>query len=191
MRFLDRESILATVEEKVRAIPGVLDMRYLDPDLKEEINHLEVLAERNGACGGLMPFVNRGVWEVLAREITLVIVGSTQLLVDNKGLLYLMDQKGQVIGEYVTPEQREKILEEKPDTNFLSEDFIMHSDVDISGEPYFVIDEVKFEYLDGVRGITRITSGSVSTLADDLIREVMGFTGPKKWTHLVGFDLER
>jgi hypothetical protein len=186
---MDREDILAAVEGKVREIPGVMEVKFLDPALKEEVTNLEVQAEKNGACGGLMPFVNRGVWEALGREVSLVIVGNAQLLVDNKGLLYMLDQKGQVLGEYVSPEQREKILEEKPDTKFLSEDFIMHTDVEIKGEPYFLIDEIDFPYLNGVPGISRVTSGSMSTLSDEYIRELLGFAGPDTWTHLVGFDL--
>ena len=191
LSYMDREKVLAVVEETIRAIPGVLDMRFLDPGLKEEVTHLEVLAERNGACAGLMPFVNKGVWETLSREVCLVIVGDVQLLVDNKGLLFMMDQKGQILGEYITPEQREKLLEEKPDTKFLSEDFIMHPEVEIVGEPYFLIDEIKFQYLEGIEGLIRVTSGSTSTLSDDFIRNQMGFTGPKTWTHLVGFDLKK
>jgi hypothetical protein len=188
---MDREKVLAAVEEHITAIPGVLGMKFLDAGLKEEITHLEVLAERNGACGGLMPFVNRGVWETLAREICLVIVGNLHLLVDNRGLLYMMDQKGQVLGEYVTPEQRQRLLAEKPDTSFLSEDFIMHPEVEIAGEPYFLIEEIAFRYLDDIEGVSRVTSGSTSTLSDDFIRSQFGVNQPQSWTHLVGFDLKK
>jgi hypothetical protein len=187
---MDRQTVLTEVERRVREIPGVVDMMFLDSDLKEGITRLEMLAEKNGACGGLMPFVNRGVWESLAREVNLILVGNTDLLVDNQGLLYMMDQKGQIIGEYVTPEQRAKILANKPDTPFLSEDFIMHPEIEISGEPYFLIDQIRFHYIEDVPGVTRVASGSVSTLSDDLVRTVMGYTGPKRWTHLVGFDLD-
>jgi hypothetical protein len=188
---MDRETILAAVEDRIRAIPGVMDMRFLDPVLKEEVTNLEVQAEKNGACGGLMPFVNRGVWEALGREVSLVIIGNTHLLVDNRGLLFMMDQKGQIMGEYVTPQQRERILEEKPDTKFLSEDFILHPEVEIHGEPYFLIDEIKFDYLEGIPGIARVTSGSMSTMSDDYVRGLLGFTGPDSWTHLIGFDLDK
>jgi len=188
---MDRETILAAVEDRIRAIPGVMDMRYLDPVLKEEVTNLEVQAEKNGACGGLMPFVNRGVWEALGREVSLVIIGNTHLLVNNRGLLFMMDQKGQIMGEYVTPQQREKILEEKPDTKFLSEDFILHPEVEIQGEPYFLIDEIGFDYLEGIAGIARVTSGSMSTMSDDYVRGLLGFTGPDSWTHLIGFDLDK
>ncbi len=123
--------------------------------------------------------------------MSLVLVGDLDLLVDDMGLLYMVDQKGQVLGEYVTPAQRERILCEKPDTKFLSEDFILHGDVEIEGEPYFLINETEFEHLDGIEGIERVTSGSMSTMTDDMVRELMGFSGPKKWTHLVGFDLKK
>jgi hypothetical protein len=187
---MDRKTVLTEVEQRVREIPGVVDMRFLDPDLKEEVVKLEMLAEKNGACGGLMPFVNKGVWEALAREVCFVIVGNAHLLVDNKGLLYMMDDKKQILGEYVTPEQRAEILRTKPDTHFLSDDFIMHPEVEISGEPYFLIDEIKFDYIRDIPGVTRVTSGSTSTLSDDMIRTVMGHPGPDQWTHLIGFDIK-
>ncbi|NLT36996.1 MAG: hypothetical protein GXX95_02410 [Methanomassiliicoccus sp.] len=186
---MDRDQVLSNVESKIKAIPGVLDMRFLDAELKKQVVESEQQAEKNGACGGLMPFINKGVWAALDREVSLVLVGSVDLLVDDRGLLYMMDQKGQVLGEYVTPTQREKLLKEKPETRFLSEDFILHGDIDIAGEPYFLINETHFEHLKDVEGIERVTSGSLSTLTDDLVREIMGFTGPKMWTHLVGFDL--
>lgn len=187
---MDRDSVMAEVEKRIRDIPGVLDMRYLEGELKERIVQSETLAEKNGACAGLMPFVNKGVWEALGRDVSLILVGNLDLLVDDKGLLFMMDRDGQVIGEYVTPSQREKILQEKPNTHFLSEDFILHSNIDIQGEPYFLINETDFHFIDDVKGIKRITSGSLSTMTDELIRNIMGFKDSKVWTHLVGFDLD-
>lgn len=186
---MDREAILAVVEKRVREIPGVVDMRFLDPELKENVTRLELLAEQNGSCGGLMNFVNKGVWEALAREVSLVIVGNAHLLVDNEGLLYMMDEKDQIIGEYVTPAQKTKLLEDNPNCQFLSEDFIMHPEVEISGEPYFLIDEIRFHYIEDIPGVIRVTSGSLSTMSDDFVRTNMGYTGPQTWTHLVGFDI--
>jgi len=186
---IDRAEVLRRVEERVLAIPGVVAMRYLDPELKEEVTRLELLAEKNGACMGMMPFVNEGVWEALARDVSFMIVGNAHLIVDNEGLLYMKDAKGQVIGEYVPPHLKEAFLREHPDANFLSEDFVLHSGVEVEGEPYFLINEVAFRYLDGIPGISRVTSGSVSTMSDDLVRSVTGHVGEKQWTHLVGFDL--
>jgi hypothetical protein len=187
---MNKDNVLSAVEKEIRSIPGVLDLKFLDPTTKKDLSALEKQAEKNGACGGLMPFVNRGVWESLGREVSVIIVGNAHMIVDNEGLLYMMDQKGQILGEYVPPGKKADIIAAKPDCRFLSEDFILHPDVKISGEPYFVISEVAFHYLDDVKGITRITSGSVSTMADDWIRGTMGYKDKKTWTHLVGFDLQ-
>lgn len=187
---MERGEVLARVEERVLAIPGVVAMRFLDPELKEEVTRLELLAEKNGACMGLMPFVNEGVWESLAREVSLVIVGNAHLIVANEGLLYMKDAKGQVLGEYVPPHLKEAFVREHPDANFLSEDFVLHPGVAVEGEPYFLINEVPFEHLEGVPGVVRVTSGSISTMSDDLVRDALGYTGEKQWTHLVGFDLD-
>ena len=185
----EREAILANVEEALLEIPGVEAMRFLGPELKEEITRLELLAEQNGACGGLMPFRNGGVWAALSREVSFMVVGNAHFIIHNEGLLYMMDTSGQVIGEYVPPHLKEQFVKEHPDANFLSDDFALLTDVTVDGEPYFLIDEIEFPYLEKVKGITRLTSGSVSTMSDDLVRSLMGCEGPELWTHLVGFDL--
>ena len=185
----ERESILANVQKAILAIPGVEAIRFLEPELKEEITRIELLAEQNGACGGLMPFRNGGVWAALSREVSFMVVGNAHFIVHNEGLLYMMDTSGQVIGEYVPPHLKEQFVKDHPDANFLSDDFVLHSDVTVKGEPYFLIDEVDFPYLDKMEGITRLTSGSVSTMSDDWVRSLMGCEGPERWTHLVGFDI--
>lgn len=187
----EREVVLANVEKAVLGIPGVEAMRFLGPEMKGEITRLELLAEQNGACGGLMPFRNSGVWAALSREVSFMVVGNAHFIVHNEGILYMMDTSGQVIGEYVPPHLKEQFMKEHPDANFLSDDFVLHSDVTVKGEPYFLINEIDFPYLERMEGITRLTSGSVSTMSDDWMRSLMGCGGRERWTHLVGFDLLR
>ena len=136
-----------------------------------------------------MPFRNGGVWAALSREVSFMVVGNAHFIIHNEGLLYMMDTSGQVIGEYVPPHLKEQFVKDHPDANFLSDDFALLSDVTVRGEPYFLIDEIDFPYLEKVKGITRLTSGSVSTMSDDRVRSLMGCEGPELWTHLVGFDL--
>lgn len=187
----DREAVLAAVEKRLRSIPGVAGLRFLEPEVKEEVRRMERLAEENGACAGLMPFVNKGVWESLDREVSVMIVGNAHLLVGGgENLVLMVDQKGRVIGEYVRPDQRDEILEKDPNASFLSDDFCLHPDVMPEGEPYILIGEVLFPYLENIKGVARVTSGSISTLTDDWIRNVMGYNGSKDWTHLVGFDID-
>ena len=185
----ERDAVLANVEKTLLGIQGVEAIRYLEPKLKEEIARLELLAEQNGACGGLMPFRNSGVWAALSREVSCMVVGNAHFIVHNEGLLYMMDTSGQVIGEYVPAHLKEQFVRDHPDANFLSDDFVLHPNVSVQGEPYFLIAEIDFPYLDKMDGITRLTSGSISTMSDDWVRSLMGCDGPNHWTHLVGFDI--
>ena len=107
---MEQKEILAMVEKRVLDIPGVVAIRFLDPEMREEVTRLEILAEINGACMGLMPFVNEGVWEALSREISFIIIGDAHFIVDNESALP-QGHGGQVLGQYVQlPE--EDFLEE-------------------------------------------------------------------------------
>ncbi|MCE5296295.1 MAG: hypothetical protein LLG16_04230 [Euryarchaeota archaeon] len=187
---MDHEDALKAVENKVRGLPGVIDFIYLDADLRENIVALESACEKNGACGGLMPYINTGVWETLRRQqcFVLIISSSAMLLGPTKDLVYIADKKGQVIGEYLTPERREE-FKERTDVSFLGEDFILYMNVEPEGEPFFVLPEMPFDFLKGIDDVIDVTSASISTLSDDYIRDRFGYKATKHWTHLVGFNL--
>ncbi|MDD1767852.1 MAG: hypothetical protein LUQ27_04725 [Methanomassiliicoccales archaeon] len=189
---MDEEEILRNVENKIRSIPGVVDMKYLDEDLREKVASVERQTEENGAVGGLMPFVNKGVWETLKREKCLVVVlGSheTPFVVPDHAI-YLLDQKGQIVGEFLN-EDRRKEMRRRDDVYFLSEDFVLYHGLEISGEPFFLVPEIEFHEIDDVEGVTSVISASISTPCDHLIRSSMGHMTRKVWTHLIGFDIAR
>lgn len=190
---MDRDAVLAAVEQRIRAMPGVVDFRFLDDEIKRQINHYELVAESHGAVGGLMPYKNRGVWEVLSRQVSLVIVVDQDFKMDSDlhGVVSMMDPTGQVLGEYVPPGKKEEKLREHPNAFFMSDDFIMYPDRVPVGEPYFLLDEMEVHDFDDIEGITRVTSGSLTTLSDDVVRGLLGCNGPKKWTTMIGFDLAK
>ncbi|MDD1770476.1 MAG: hypothetical protein LUO79_05260 [Methanomassiliicoccales archaeon] len=188
---MERSDILEAVKRKVTSLSGVIAFEYLKGEFKEKLVELEHEAEKNGACGGLMPFTNRGVWMAFDRQVQFVIVASSSamLLGISDGLVYIEDQKGQIVGEWLNAKRQEE-LKDRKDLCFLSEDFVLYPDVEVSGEPFFVLPEVAFPYLKGIRGVKNVASGSISTLADDFIRARLGYGETKHWTHLVGFDLD-
>jgi|GEM_PF-340200 len=189
---MNRDTVMEIVERRLRSVPGVKAVRYLDPEVREDIARLETIAEGHGAVGGLMKFVNRGVWEVLSREVCFLLVfgpgypfsGTTDRMVN------IVDQAGQVLGEFVSPERREEVQRENPDSFFLTEDFIMHTGWKSVGEPYFLIDEVELHDLDDIEEITRVTSGSMTSASDEVIRDFFGFNRAGEYTRLVGFDFK-
>lgn len=187
---MDREEVLRKVRERVESLPGIIAFQFLDKEWREQLMHLEKEAESNGACGGLMPFTNKGVWTAFEREVQFVIVASSDaiLLGLSNGLVYIEDQKGQIVGEWVNAKRMEE-LRGRDDVCFLSEDFVLYPDVKVEGEPFFVLPHVDFPYLNDLEGVRDVASGSVSTLADDYIRDRLGYSETKHWTHLVGFNI--
>lgn len=188
---MEREQVLEKVKTKVRSLPGVLAAEPLTLEMRTAIIGLETEAEKNGACGGLMPFTNRGVWETFRRQEQFVIVieNDSILLGDDRDLVYISDQSGQRVGEWLNGE-RMKEMAGRDDVCYISPDFILYSDVKPVGEPFFVLPELDFPYLKDIDEVKNVTSGSISTLADDYIRNKLGYANGKHWTHLIGFDIK-
>lgn len=190
MPGVEMNAVRSAVRRKLLALKGIEALEFLDQEFRQEIERRERDAEGNGAVGGLMAFVNTGVWDVLTRQEVFVIVARPQveMLHPQEHLVHIVDQKGQVIGEYL-PEGRRDEVELRENAYLLSEDFVLYGDVDIVGEPYFLIPPMTFPPLDGLPGIKRLVSASISTVSDDYIRSRLGFGDTKCWTHLVGYDL--
>ena len=188
---MDRETILKRVEETLRGIPGVMDVWILDYENRSRLESIERSAEANGACGGLMPFVNRGVWATLSRQVAVIIVigSSIPLIGDQFNIVYIEDETKQVIGEYLTPARQEE-FKDRDDVCHIGPDFIIYGDRPMVGEPFFVLPELEFHFLDNIKGVKDVTSGSISTMADDWIRLKLGHLNTKHWTHVIGFDIE-
>lgn len=187
---MKRDEALEEVEKVIRNLPGFVDMVFLEPEMKDKIIELEKQAEENGAAGGLLPFRNTGVWEALDREVSLVIVFDAEIKmlgVDSPPVI-MVDGHGNVLGEFVGPE-KQKELQGQEGVHFLSDDFVIYSDVTPQGEPLFILPSLKFKALDNVKGISRVTAGSISPLSDYYIRDLLGYINTDHWTHLVGFDL--
>ena len=188
---MDRETVLKQVDKKLRAIPGVIDVWFLDQPKREKLESIERKAEENGACGGLMPFVNRGVWATISRDVVAIIVigSSVPLIGDQFNIVYIEDQDKQVIGEYLTPKRQEE-FRDRDDVCRIGNDFVIYGDRAPVGEPYFVLPELKFHFLDDIEEVQEVTSGSISTMADDWVRLELGYAETKHWTHLIGFNLK-
>jgi hypothetical protein len=189
---MDKAAVLAEVKRVVDSLPGVEAMEILDRDFHDQLIAIETTAEENGACGGLMPFTNKGVWAALSREVNFVIVvqSKSSLFDLDSAKVFIQDEKGQLVGEWLT-ESRLKDLQGRDNLCFIAPDFVLYTDVHSEGEPRFVLPEVPFHFIENVPGVENVVSGSISTLADDYIRRRMNLSGPNHWTHLVGFDLAR
>ncbi len=188
---MDHEEILAEVGRRVGAIPCVHTYRYLTEQMRRDIMLLEREAELQSLETGIMPFINRGVWGALDRKVQLVIImeSACEILPRSNSLVHIEDAEGNVIGEWLSKERREKEAG-KRGMRMIGEDFALYSEVEMTGKPYFVLPEVDFPYLEGVEGVTNVTSGSLSPPADLYVHKAMKLEDPTLATHLVGFDVE-
>jgi len=189
---MEREEILTRVKQRVESLSGIIAVEMLTPELKAAIIELEMEAEKNGAIGGLMPFTNRGVWGSFRRQEQFIIVvdNSSLIIGDDNDLVYISDQSGQRVGEWLN-EARMEEMKGRDDICYISPDFILYSDIQSVGEPFFVLPEMEFPYLKDIEEVENVTSGSISTLADDYVRNRLGYRNSKHWTHLVGFDVKK
>ena len=187
---MERNAVRSAVRESILALKGIEAVEFLDQEFRQELERREREVEGNGAVGGLMAFVNTGVWDVLTRQEVFVIVAQPQveILYPQDHLVHMVDQKGQVIGEYL-PEGRREGVELRENAYLLSDDFVLYGDVDIVGEPYFLLPPMSFPPLDEVPGVKRAVGASISTLSDHYVRTRLGYENTKCWTHLVGYDL--
>jgi hypothetical protein len=181
--------VIEKVREVVRHLPGVREVIFCDPALRDKVIELEKAAESNGAVGGMMSFKNKGVWDSMEREYCFFIIVDPEEPLNNYGSnpITMVDEAGQVVGEWVD-EEKAAMLRERDDVHFMSDDFVIYEDVDVVGTPYFVIQDMGFHYIEGVKGLENVSSGSISGPADDFLRKRFGYGDTRCWTHIIGFD---
>lgn len=187
---MKKEDILSEVEERLQQFRGLKGLRFVDEEFKKSIEEMERQAESNSVEAGLMRVINEGFWSTMEREVqvSLVLTPDNYLIRRSSELLKLKDSEGNLLGEWINPE-RAMEMKDRRDVHFISNDFVLYKGADMEGEPHFVLPDVDFVYLEGVEGISNITSSSPSGPADEYIRKEMGFDEPKLMSHIIGFDL--
>jgi hypothetical protein len=185
---MDRAEVLAAVEATLLSQPRFKACRVVDRKLGDAIMDLEEEAEEESAKQGFR-IINHGVQACFLRHVQMVLVieGGPEFIKSTDHLMQLRSVKGDIIGEWVSEENREKMRRRK-DVWFVSEDFIMYEGKDLHGGMYMTIGEVDFPYLKDAPGIKNLTSGSLSSGSGALVLKELGYTD-EDWTHLIGFDL--
>jgi hypothetical protein len=185
---MDRKEVLAAVETKLLSQPRFKACRVVDRRLGNAIIDLEEDAEEESAKQGFR-IINQGVQACFLRHVQMVLVtdGDPEFIESVDHLMQLRSVKGDIIGEWVSERNREKMRKRK-DIWFVSDDFVMYEGKDLHGGMYMTIGEIDFPFLKGVEGIKNLTSGSLSSASGALVLKELDYTD-KDWTHLIGFDL--
>jgi len=172
-------------------LPGIRSTTHLDDIFKDQIMRSERQAEEAGALGGLIPINNEGFWSVMEREeqYALLFDGGSGVINMASDLLQLKDEEDNLIGEWI-PARRVEELKGAEGVQFISDDFVLYSDVPLTGTARLILPEVDFPFLEGIEGITDLTSASPSSLTNEIIKSNLDMNESNLLSHIIGFNVE-
>jgi hypothetical protein len=180
----DSHSADLALRRLLSQVADVVHMRLLTAEEREEIARLEQQAEEGGAAGGVVPFVNEGVAQVLASDLVYGVLTGPMRPDPPAPWTVFLDDNDQLIGEWL-PESRLEEARQSGRCIFLSDDFVMYRDLKPAGRGRFVMpficleddDETSFE----VAGV-----GCPSGPADLYLRSLLGEAGSDLATLVLG-----
>jgi len=173
------------IQKRLKSVKGIIDVKLMSPEDIEKIREFEIQAEKNKAAGGMMDFINEGVWEVLSKG-TVFLIFIDESFSDRKhgqSLTLMKDPSGNILGRLL---RKDEIPEYKnrDDVIFLGEDFVIYSNVKTEGKPYFLIPAQKVEELKDLNGI----SASLCVPTDLFFKEKYDIKGNNLGTVIIGVD---
>lgn len=168
----DDEAIL----DMIRRLPGVVRAELLSAADRTVLRELFTPASAH----------NRGVEEVLSREVAFCLFKAPEFRPPPEPTLLLMDEAGNVLGREIVPG---RAAPEGRRFAYLGKDFILYGDVRPEGRLQFSLPPVRFPELDRVPGIEWAVSASPDTPQDDYLKDRFGVArGNTLASILVGYD---
>lgn len=171
--------------KRLKSVKGILDVKLLSQEDIEKIRKFEIQAEKNKAAGGMMDFINEGVWEVLSKKI-IYLIFIDETFSDRKhgqSLTLMKDPSGNILGRLLRKDELTE-YKNRNDVLFIGEDFVIFSNVKTQGKPYFVIPAQKVDELEDLNGI----SASLCVPTDLFFKEKYKIKGENLGTVIIGID---
>lgn len=189
------------VLERMRGMKNILGLMVLPDGLRDEVAKLEEEAGK-GVFMGLATSENRGVKEALARGVVVIILeGPTCELVRGQQTIYLTNN-GLKAGEQVVDAQEVERLRKDPNAMFISDDFVLYTNVIPTGENMAekinkkeflcIFPPLSIPDLEGIPGIKDPVVGWPAPPVDAYLKKQLTGEDVKKTpcgTLLLGFNL--
>jgi len=170
---------------RLKSVKGVLDAFLLSPEDIDKIREFEIQAEKNKAAGGMMDFINEGVWEVLSKSVVFLIF-IDETFSDRKhgqSLTLMKDPSGNILGKLLRKDEIPE-YQKRGDVLFMGEEFVIFTNVRAQGKPYFVIPAQELEEVNYLNGI----SASLCVPTDLFFKEKYNIKGENLGTVIIGTD---
>jgi len=182
---------LEQIEAVLKSTKGILDLRWLDREVRAKVSEIENNVYKKG-ISGFGGYYNEGVKDVLSRNHICVVLNNNEFRHAIKPSLFWV-AGDIVIGEEVTDETRLQSLKEKNTVKILRKNFVLHLDrmKDARGHPpVFIVRGLPFYEIEGITGIRDVLSGSPGGEVDDYLKERFGWDTKARdlGTILIGFN---
>jgi len=178
-------SIEEDILKRLKSIDGIIDAFVMSQEDIDKTRELEIQAEKNKAAGGMMDFINEGVWEVLSKG-SLFLIFIDESFSDRKygeSLTLMKDPSGNILGKLLSKEEIPE-YRKRDDVLFMGEEFVIFTNVKTQGKPYFVIPAQEIEELKDLKAI----SASLCVPTDLFFKEKYNISGEKLGTVIIGLD---
>ena len=177
-------------EERIILMAELMDDEMKKAVLQHEMKRLEEL----------VPFINKGLQEAFEEEkaIAVVMDNSIEHARSNnpsdpdKDGFTLQTESGKIIGEAIYDEDELEDLHNDPNAYFISENFVMYTDLSTPGEKqFFVVDSTNSNFftdkdLEGI--VSSLTVAIPSTPTDHYIKDCFDLPHDEKLgTLIIGF----
>jgi len=175
----------AALRRLLGSLAEVYGLRLLSDEERSHLRHLEEAAEQTGAAGGLMEFVNEGIWQALDSDEVYAVTTGAMTDEPPAPWTIMLDEDDKLIGEWL-PKSRIAEARESKRCIFLSDDFVMYRHPKPRGKSRFVMPYICLPLEEAESRFSVCGVGSPSTPADEYIRSLMGNPGTEVATLLLG-----
>jgi hypothetical protein len=185
---------IAKVETVLRSTKGILDVKWLDQEIRKRVFDLEEEVRKEGLSGE-GKYYNEGVADVLARKYVCVVLNNNEFRHATAPSLFWI-AGNVVIGEEMTDAIRLQELARDENVKVLRKNFVLYYDRMKAARgkaPKFVVRSLPFPEIEGVAGIREVLSASPIGSADVYFKERFGWDVKARdlGTILIGFNLAR
>ena len=173
------------VMDYVRTVDGVLEVHEMDDDISKKVWDIE----RSIKTRIEDKYKNVGYDAAMERQHRICIFYDDTYIFGLRSILKLMDSEGNILGTNLAPGEEEK-YRDKDNVIWVSDDFIVFTDVVGKGEELFVLLPFDIPQIeDAVPGVHSVIGTSPTTSSDEALK--MKFDKPPArgvYTMIVAFD---
>lgn len=178
-------SPVQTVIDYMTSLKGVVGVMKMTDEMSEAVNDIEKSIKTQSKH----EYVNVGYDMAMKKKHRICVFFTENFLVKKASVLKMVTEDGTILGTTLSPEEIEE-YKDKPNVIWVSEDFVMFTDIQGSGPESFVLYPYTIEELDEVVGKKLGAIGTPPTSSSDMYLKKCADVPLEKriFTSVIAFD---